>query len=264
MHIDMDLEQDRFQYFTEQLSSATNSTLTLSLVQPGVFSISGPSFPFHLYLYTPSAAQRVSSAAHDIDNIHIDLEDVTLQQDKIIHRIKTLSGQALRIYARHTIVARIDKKVSLEFQRDYHLQKAVAGKYRYGLFFNGDLVSIAVFSGGRRMNDQPDSYRSFELIRFCHKQGVIVVGGISKLIQAFQKDFSPGDIMTYADRDWSQDSSLTKIGFKNMGQTSPQEFWFCDQERYTLTSSNLEALKVLYPTGYPKSNSGSLKMVLTL
>jgi len=260
----MDLEQERFQYFTKQLSLATNNALVLSLVQPGVFSISGPSFPFHLYLYAHSAVQRISPAAHDIDNIHIDLEDITLQHDKIIHRIKTLSGQAHRIYARHTVVARIDKKVSLEFQQDYHLQKAVAGKYRYGLFFKGDLVSIAVFSGGRRMNDQPESYRSFELIRFCHKQGVLVVGGISKLIQAFQGDFSPGDIMTYADRDWSQDSSLTKIGFKKVGQTSPQQFWFCDHERYTLTSSNQEAVKILYPTGYPKSNSGSLKMVLTL
>ncbi|WP_270088799.1 hypothetical protein [Sphingobacterium sp. SYP-B4668] len=260
----MDSEHHSSQYFTQQLSRALNQELSLSIIQPGVFGISGPTFPFHIYIYTHFIAQRISSTIHDIDNIHIDAEDILIQQHKIIQRIKTLAGQAVRIYARHTVVARIDKKMSLEFQQDHHLQKAVAGKYRYGLFFNGDLVSIAIFSGGRHMDERPLSYRSFELIRFCHKQGIIVVGGISKLIQAFQADFHPGDIMTYADRDWSQDSSLTKIGFLKKSQTSPQQFWFNGQERHTLTPSNEDELKKLYPSGYPKSNSGSLKMVLTL
>ncbi|ULT28536.1 hypothetical protein KUH03_19615 [Sphingobacterium sp. E70] len=91
--------------------------------------------------------------------------------------------------------------MSQRFLVEHHLQTALPGKYRYGLYEQGELVSIAVFSGGRRMNDKNEEYRSFELLRFCNKSGYNVIGGLSKLITAFAKDFHPGDIMTYTDRD---------------------------------------------------------------
>ncbi len=195
--------------------------------------------------------------------IHIDEDQLTQKFDLIVRRIVAKSKNNRRIYARKTVVARIDKKVSQQFLVEHHLQTALPGKYRYGLYEQGELVSIAVFSGGRRMNDKNEEYRSFELLRFCNKSGYNVIGGLSKLITAFAKDFHPGDIMTYTDRDWSQHSSLEKIGFTTKEITSPINFWVAGRHRYTYrTKEELQALMERAQTGLPKENMGSIKMIL--
>jgi len=155
--------------------------------------------------------------------------------------------------------------MALSFQRQHHLLVALPGKYRYGLFRDGELVSVAVFGGGRRMNGRPDDYRSFELLRFCHRSGFRVVGGLSKLIRAFVRDFHPGDIMTYVDRDWTRDSNLRAIGFSAVGEIPPQRFWLSGGTRHPIRSAeDLAQLRKIHPCGWQRENSGSVKMVLPL
>ncbi|MGE8243711.1 MAG: hypothetical protein ACN6PD_13590 [Sphingobacterium sp.] len=195
--------------------------------------------------------------------IHIDEDQLAQKFDLIVQRIVAKSKNNRRIYARKTVVARIDKKVTQQFLVEHHLQSALPGKYRYGLYDQGELVSIAVFSGGRRMNDKSEEYRSFELLRFCNKSGYNVIGGLSKLIKAFSKDFHPGDIMTYTDRDWSQHSSLEKIGFTTKEITASINFWVAGIHRYTYRSDEeLQALMERIPIGFQKENMGSIKMIL--
>ena len=200
--------------------------------------------------------------------IHIDEDLWITQPDLLLSRIAALAGKSHRIHARDTVAARIDKQVALAFQQAHHLQVALPGKYRYGLFYQGDLVSIAVFSGGRKMNNQPDDYRSFELLRFCHKQGTQVVGGFTKLLEAFQREFHPGDIMTYADKDWSNGDSYRKTGFTIVGETAPQLFWVNRDTKQRYDEHTLpDAIKNTQPSlrkqmGYiPVNNSGSIKLV---
>jgi hypothetical protein len=69
--------------------------------------------------------------------------------------------------------------------------------------------------------------------------------------------------MTFTDRDWSQHSSLEKIGFVAKEITAPINFWIAETKRYVYR--NTEELKVLmeqYPNGFPKENMGSIKMIL--
>lgn len=196
-------------------------------------------------------------------SIHIDQDQLEQKFSLVIQRIVAKIKNNRRIFARHTVVARIDKKVSMQFLVEHHLQVAIPGKYRYGLYEQGELVSIAVFSGGRRMNDSPESYRSFELLRFCNKSGYNVIGGLSKLIKAFCADFSPGDIMTFTDRDWSQDSSLEKIGFVKKEISGPIHFWVDATGRYPYRSQEeLRTLVAQHPKGFLKENLGSIKMIL--
>lgn len=126
-------------------------------------------------------------------------------------------------------------------------------------------MSIAIFSGGRHMRDQAPDYRSFELVRFCHKAGYRVVGGLSKLLKAFIKDFKPHDIMTYVDRDWAQDSNLRTLGFEQRGHIAPQHFWVVGHQRHYITNpETLLKLREDYPAGYLSVNNGSTKLVLKL
>lgn len=196
-------------------------------------------------------------------SIHIDEDQLQQKFNIIVCRIVAQSTNNRRIYARKTVVARIDKKLTVQFLGEHHLQTALAGKYRYGLFEQGELVSVAVFSGGRRMNNTDEDYRSFELLRFCNKSGYNVIGGLSKLIKAFSEDFSPGDIMTFTDRDWSQSSSLARIGFIPKEITPPIKFWVIGTHRYSYRSED-ERHKLMeqFPNGFPKENLGSIKMIL--
>lgn len=210
-------------------------------------------------------AQTTRFKLPNLRTIHVDIDLLISNSTKIIKRLCSLLGKGIVIYARETVVARIDKKNSLDFQTEHHLQAALPGKYRYGLYLNGELVSLAVFSGGRRMNDMHVNYRSYELLRFCHKSGYRIVGGLSKLIKAFQKDFTPGDIMTYVDIDWAQDSNLKTLGFVEKGETEPQSFWVNGSTRIHISNTeHLTRLQSEYPNGYIKKNSGSKKLVITL
>ncbi len=208
-----------------------------------------------VYIYFPGTERLLN--LHELPIIHIDIDRIINQSTTIIYRLKGLHGLGQRIYARKTVVARIDKRVATAFLDEHHLQGAMPGKYRYGLFYEGELVSAAVFSGGRIMRDISSEYRSFELIRFCHKGDALVVGGISKLIKAFIADFNPQDIMTYADRDWCSDSSLERIGFQVVGNLDP------------FTQSIKNGKRVLSPSDhsgidYSVANLGSIKLKLVL
>jgi hypothetical protein len=208
-----------------------------------------------IYLYPPNHARQ--PAHPELQTLHIDVDLLRSSKRKVINRIKGILGLGERIYARETVAARIDKKVAIAFQEEHHLQVALPGKYRYGLFYEGELVSVAVFSGGRRMNGKSEDYRSFELLRFCHKTDHNVVGGVSKLIGRFAQEFKPADIMTYADLDWCQQSSLEKIGFMPSEIKEPQKFWIVDGKRSY-------AAAAVHTGEYQVQNSGSLKLKLIL
>ncbi|MFB2118353.1 hypothetical protein [Parapedobacter sp. 2B3] len=200
--------------------------------------------------------------------IHLDEDLWITRGELLLNRIAALVGHAQRIHARDTVVARIEKRVAMPFLEEHHLQVALPGKYRYGLYGSGELVAVAVFSGGRRMADKPSDYRSFELLRFCHKQGVHIVGGFSKLLDGFRRDFNPGDIMTYADKDWSDGTSYHKMGFTIVGETVPQLFWVDRRTMQRYYESTLppairtKPANEWYQAGYVAVyNSGSIKLV---
>ncbi|WP_313367197.1 hypothetical protein [Sphingobacterium mizutaii] len=221
-----------------------------------------PTLPFDIFIYKEFTERPgVSESRY----ILISLGQLEQEGTKIKNRLKVLAGKAKKLHARSTVAARLDKKQSLSFLQEHHLQVPLPGKYRYGLFYEGELVSIAVFSGGRRMKDRSEDYRSFELLRFCHKSDHLIIGGLSKLIRAFIKDFHPGDIMTYVDQDWSQDSSLKTIGFQEMGSREGANFWIADQQQYLIKSEeHLLEMTENHPNGYLSQNSGSIKLVLAV
>lgn len=258
-----------YQFFTA-LQKKLDKEYYLEALSESACLITANGAPVSMVYYLPQAEHRVQ--VHTESRcLHIDEDQWVTRPDLLLNRIAALAGLAKRIHARDTVVARIDKQVAMEFQKAHHLQVALPGKYRYGLFHQGDLVTIAVFSGGRKMNDRPENYRSFELLRFCHKQGVQVVGGFSKLLDAFRQEFHPGDIMTYADRDWSNGESYRKTGFEVVDETEPQCFWIHHRTKQRYDEHTLpNEVKDMPPhlrkqQGFlPVRNSGSLKLIKIL
>ncbi len=256
-----------FYTFLSALQHKLNVSFNLTALSESACLLHPEEGGLHLVYYLCGAGKRIPIGGSD-RCIHIDEDTWIRRPVLLLNRIASLTGQARRIHARDTVAARIDKRTALSFLQEHHLQVALPGKYRYGLYHDGELVAVAVFSGGRRMAGKPADYRSFELLRFCHKQGVQVVGGFSKLIGGFRREFKAGDIMTYADKDWSDGTSYRKTGFTIVGEAAPQVCWVNHRtmERYyerTLPPDIREMPASERPAaGYAAVyNSGSIKLV---
>ena len=213
--------------------------------------------------------------------IHLWEDIYVAKTDLVESRILVMLGKFTRLHARHCFVERIDKPVADNFLEANHLQGSVKAKFKYGLFLkpsyierflgsvvrenteNGiqslepKLIATATFSGGRTMKmGERVGTRSFELIRFATMQDHVVVGGMNKLMKIFIEEHQPDDIMSYADRDWSDGRSYDKLGFTKIENSLPQFFH--------LNLNTLKRLTVNYPNNSNQLeifNTGSIKYI---
>lgn len=126
-------------------------------------------------------------------------------------------------FARKTTVQRINITTTINFLETHHLWGATRSKFNYGLFMNDELIAVATFSPRRHVQrgNSCRPYRSHELIRYCSIRDGHVIGGITKLIAGFCRDFAPDDLVTCIDRDWGDGEGWQSIGFQRVSVMSP-------------------------------------------
>ncbi len=127
-------------------------------------------------------------------------------------------GLSTKIYARKCKVVELDN--CSEFLNTNHLQGNCGSSVKLGLTYNGELVSVMTF-GKPRFNK---SYE-FELLRFCNKLNTSVVGGASKLLNYFEKKYSPKSIISYANLQWSDGNVYKNLGFTELSISEPNYWW---------------------------------------
>ena len=146
-------------------------------------------------------------------------------------------GQGLRVFARNCEVRAVTPEAAASFLQRNHVYGSARARYRLGLFRirstgNAEagmdqtpgMVAVATFSDGRRREDGTVSY---EWVRYASVQGVRVVGGMGRLLDAFVAtvgDGTPMDVMTYADLEWYDGRSSLRLGFKPCGDRAA--VWF--------------------------------------
>jgi len=126
-----------------------------------------------------------------------------------------------KIYARRCEVRELEAHVSNEFLNNNHLQGADNSKYKFGLFYNNALVAVMTFSDRHITRGQT----SLELVRFCCLLNISVIGGASKLFKAFVKKYKPLNIITYADKRYSNGNLYANLGFKLLRESKPNYFY---------------------------------------
>lgn len=128
-----------------------------------------------------------------------------------------------RWFARKTTIKRINITTTMEFLVTNHLWGATRSKFNYGLFMDDELIAVATFSPRRHVQrgNSCRAYRSHELIRYCSVRDGHVIGGITKLIAGFCRDFAPDDIVTCIDRDWGDGGGWENIGFERVSVMPP-------------------------------------------
>ncbi|MBX3162979.1 MAG: hypothetical protein KF900_00745 [Bacteroidetes bacterium] len=164
-----------------------------------------------------TAGKGKKSVSFLLPTEHFDYSETT--RKKIVAVLRSKLGLNTTIFARQCDIKKIDKETASNFLNAYHLMNATQSAFNYGLFFKEELIGVASFSKGRKMNRLQEHERSFELIRFCCKEGITVTGGLTKLVKNFCREKNAGDVMTYISKQFSDGTSFAKAGFKKTGES---------------------------------------------
>ena len=134
-------------------------------------------------------------------------------------------GLSNRIYARKCTIKEISSKEARMFIENNHLQGSINSSIRIGLFRDGELVQIMTF-GASRFNKKYE----YELLRLCSKLNTTVVGGASKILKYFERNYKPKSLLSYANRRWSNGNLYEKLGFSFLHATEPNYFYVSDDK----------------------------------
>ena len=193
---------------------------------------------WHSELFSNNAVNNQLAKTNDCNKkgirlIHI-FEDEWLEKPQIVKSMlrNILGKTSNRLYARQCEIRDVDTRTAMQFLDDNHIQGRCKAKYHYGLYHDGELVSLMTFgntSQQRKYNEDYDN--TWELLRFCNKLDTSVVGGASKLLKHFIGEVKPHMIMTYADKRWSVGKLYERLGFTYTHDSKPNYFYVVGQHR---------------------------------
>lgn len=156
-----------------------------------------------------------------------------------------LKLNACKVFARRCVVKEISLAESSKFLNENHLQGYGVCKYRYGLFFDNELLSVITMCKSRF-----DKSIEYEISRFATKIGCTVVGGFSKLLSFFIKKHNPKSIVTYADRRISMGNVYKKFGMIESSPSAPNYTYF--KKRQGVRFSRMQFQKHKLATKFEK------------
>jgi hypothetical protein len=196
-----------------------------------------------------------------------------LVKSMVLNKIGSLKS---KIYARKCSVRKIeDNSVVRNFLDENHLQGYVVSSHKMGLYYGEELVSIMTFGNLRKSLGQKSRVGSFEMLRFCNKKNMVVVGGASKLLNFFMKKFNPDEIISYSLNDYSTGDLYGKLGFEYVSESKSNYFWVKNKVRYHRFSFRKDKLvkdgfdekmtevEIMYQRGFLRIfDSGSKKWII--
>jgi len=133
-------------------------------------------------------------------------EDEWMRNSSLIKaRLKNVLGFGQKIAARKCTIVELTTGEYRDFVDRHHLSGYAHSTLKYGLQFKGEIKAVMGFSKSRYTKD------GYEIIRYCSDE--TVVGGAGKLLAHFVSAAKPNNIVTYADRCWSNGNLYRKLGF---------------------------------------------------
>ena len=171
--------------------------------------------------------KTISATENNIQLIHIFEDEFIEHEDIVLSRINHLiGGNDNIIYGRKCTIKEIDSKTTENFLNETHIQGNVNSLYRYGLYYNDELVSVMTFGHLRKsLGSKNTNNNIYELLRYSCKLNTTVIGGASKLFKYFIKNINPVEIISYCDRRWSMGKLYYKLGFE-LDHTSDPNYWY--------------------------------------
>lgn len=142
--------------------------------------------------------------------------------NKVNNLLDTLHRKKQTIFARTTTVEKISAAAAREFVDRHHLAGFSGGANHYALVDRtGQIVHVATF-GKSRFSTKFE----YECVRSCSDGDYTIVGGVSKIFEAFRRDVKPSSCVSYADLRFGRGSSYRHCQFDNIGITQPNYWYF--------------------------------------
>ena len=164
---------------------------------------------------------------NDLKLMHIFSDEWEYKKDICKSMIKNRLGICDKVWARKCIIKEIGKKDFDNFMNCNHISGTVNSSIKLGLFYNNEITSVIGFRKPR----QKKWSGYYEISRFATKLDTVVVGGLSKFISYYRRNFKES-LMTYADRRFGEGLGYEKVGFKYYGETGV-DYWYTDgRHRY--------------------------------
>lgn len=145
------------------------------------------------------------------------------RQSKVKAYLKSiLQGCTQKIYARKTEIQEITYEAASKIEDLYHLQGKARSSINIGMVYNDEVIAVMSF-GKPRFNRGYE----YELIRYCCKSDVAIVGGAERLFKYFRTVYEPQSIVCYTDVSKFTGKVYTRLGFKvdSDSLTAPNYVW---------------------------------------
>ena len=220
------LKENNIQFITNRKFKDSKTEIDIYIPEKNIgIEING--VYWHNELFKPTTyhlKKTMDSQKENISLIHI-FEDEWMFKKNIVKSIikNRLKISDTIIYGRNCSIQEVDTKTSKEFLNQNHIQGNVNSKYRIGLFFENELVSLMTFGNGRiMMGGKKDE---FELTRFCNKINCNVIGAASKLLKFFIKKYNPKKIVSYSDVRLFDGNLYEKLQFIKINHSKPN-YWY--------------------------------------
>lgn len=186
---------------------------------------------------TRMCEERGIQLLHIFENEWIDLTKQGVWKSIISGKL----GRNNRVYARKTEVRKInDDKLVKEFINNNHLQGFTGSSIKLGLFYKNELISIMTFGKTRFSKNY-----QYEMIRFCNKIFISVIGGASKLYKYFVRNYRPESVVSYADRRYSNGDLYEKLGFIFSHYSTPN-YWYFNNDKKLYSRMKFQKHKLKY------------------
>lgn len=147
------------------------------------------------------------------------LEKKDLIKDKLLHILGKSSKE--KIYARKCTIIEINTESKRKFFDANHIQGDGLSTINYGLEYGGELVAVLGF------DKEKDHYI---LNRYATNKNV--VGGFTKLLKHFEREYNYPKIITFVDLRWSEGKLFYNSGFKLESELPPDYYWTKRENRW--------------------------------
>lgn len=145
-----------------------------------------------------------------------------LQQDLVKSRLMSLLNKNETIYGRKCkVIFDINEDVIRSFLNKNHIQGYVHSEVILGLTFNNELIGLMTFSHPRF-----NKKYQWELVRYCNKKYINIVGGANKLLNMFIRKYNPISIISYSDKRWNKGTLYQMLRFAFSHSTNPNYYYF--------------------------------------
>lgn len=143
------------------------------------------------------------------------------KKDIVKGRLLSIFNSSARIFARKCEIIALANLESSQFFDSNHMQGDSSAPIVYGLTYRGKVVAAISFGSPRF-----GTTHQYELIRYCNKIGTNVVGGASRLLNHFIRQYNPTSIITYSAVRWNTGNMYSKLGFSHIGRSKPGYYYF--------------------------------------